>query len=154
MKLKWFLSVLFAFFAIGGTAASAQDLPGAHSERCLSELSSSGANTYVVFDGSWSGLEQTALLPAAVLERQPLEESVQVFAATPGKADWGVSAGCTVYEADFDGETLTVTSGQRTGESITYRMLVNGGLRGDLSSPGIVNFSDMVRDPTTIQVGG
>lgn len=133
--------------------ASAQALPGAHAELCLTELGSNGADTYAVFDGSWSGLEQTALLPATVLEMQPLEESVLIFAATPGKPEWNVEAGCTTYQATFDGETLSVTSGQRTGERITYRLLAGGGLRGDLSSPGIENSAIMARAPRMIQVG-
>ena len=106
-----------------------------------------------MFDGSWSGLPQTALFPAVVLDMQPLEEPVLIFAATPSKPEWNVEAGCTTYEATFDGETFSVTSGQRTDESVTYRFLESGDLRGDLSSPGVENFAIMARAPSMIQVG-
>ena len=153
MKFNLFLSTFFACSAFIAPMASAQELPGAYTELCQTELASGGAETYAVFDGSWSGLPQTALFPAVVLDMQPLEEPVLIFAATPSKPEWNVEAGCTTYEATFDGETFSVTSGQRTDESVTYRFLESGDLRGDLSSPGVENFAIMARAPSMIQVG-
>lgn len=119
-------------------------MPGAHTDMCLSNLQSNGSGTFDVFDGDWSGLEQTAIVPASVTAGESNGSTV-VFVATPAKPEWGVEAGCTVYYGQFDGRTFTVTDGHRPNETVTYTVRSPSTIRGELSAPGVENSAVMHR---------
>ena len=152
--MKTFFGTITAALLAASCATISPDvtLPGTHADICLPELTENGSGSYVVFAGSWSGLEQSVLVPDSLLAMQPLEGSVLLFAATPGKSEWGVEPGCTVYSGSFDGAVFTALEGQRTGETVTYRLLSDTTLRGDLEAPGVQNFSEMALVPGKVHL--
>jgi len=118
-------------------------LTGDYSALCTDQLIDHGATTYVAYDGDWSGLQQTALVEVGMFTASGGAEAM-VFTATPGKSDWGVPAGCTVYIGTIADNIFTATSGQRPGESVTYSLSGNV-LSGTVDGNGISNSAEMQR---------
>lgn len=146
MKL---FGIFVTVLAFTGTAF-AGGLPGKHTDKCRSELSQLGNGTLAVYDGNWSGLEQTAIVNTNMYGSQ-LSDAV-LLAAVPAKPAWGVQAGCTVYRGTFDGKTFSASSGQRSGETVTYQVAPKR-LKGELVSPDVKNQATM-RRVGTLKLGG
>jgi hypothetical protein len=132
------------------TPAFSQSLPGNHTEFCRAEILGLGPGTYAVYDGDWSGLEQTVVISTELFDGVARQD-VTILAATPGKPEWNVPQGCVVYTGDYDGTTFTATSGQSQDELVTYDVS-EGAVIGNLIAPGILNGSDMPRVNQNIQL--
>jgi hypothetical protein len=148
-----FKSILTAVTALLFTgSAFAQELPGAHTELCRSELAQMGPGIYSTFDGSWSGLEQTAIVKTEMLSGMA-QTDVVILAATPGMAAWGVPEGCTVYKGVMTADgVFTAVTGQRDGETVTYTRTEDS-LYGHVVGNGIENQAEMPRNGQNFQVG-
>jgi hypothetical protein len=132
------------------TPAFSQSLPGDHTGFCRAEIMDLGGGTYAVYDGDWSGLEQTVVM-STVLFDGVARQDVTILAATPGKPEWNVPQGCVVYTGDYDGTTFTATSGQSPDEVVTY-VVTTSTVTGELTAPGIYNTARMERANQNIQL--
>lgn len=134
----------FACAAILVTSTAADALPGTHTDMCVDKLQSSDAGPFVVFEGDWSGLLQTAIIPTAIASGETSTSTV-IFAATAAKPEWGVEGGCVLYTGTFDGRTFRAEQGQRSNETVTYTLRSPSTIHGQLTAPGIENSAVMNR---------
>ncbi|MFT5832193.1 MAG: hypothetical protein ACI9SY_000576 [Candidatus Paceibacteria bacterium] len=125
------------------TPAFSQSLPGDHTEFCRAEIMDLGGGTYAVYDGDWSGLEQTVVINTELFDGVARQDVI-ILAATPGKPEWNVPQGCVEYIGAFDGTTFTATSGQSSDEQVTY-VVTTSTVTGELTAPGIYNTARMNR---------
>jgi hypothetical protein len=139
--IKYYIGAILAFCM--AIPAFAQDLPGDHTEFCRAQIMDLGPGTYAVYDGDWSGLQQTVVMSTELFDGVARQD-VTILAATPGKPEWNVPQGCVVYTGDYDGTTFTVVGGKSPDEDVTY-VVTTSTVTGELTAPGIYNTAMMYR---------